>query len=82
MSKLGVFRAPSAYGYRRHGTVDQISSADRVVLFLNTVLLMDIAFLPANSNVRPWTTTAVRCPCPSRSAGARTEAANGPFCST
>jgi TMEM175 potassium channel family protein len=30
---------------------DQIRSADRVVLFLNTVLLMDIAFLPFAASV-------------------------------
>jgi uncharacterized membrane protein len=29
-----------------HVMFDHIRSADRVVLFLNTVLLMDIAFLP------------------------------------
>jgi uncharacterized membrane protein len=34
-----------------HVMFDQIRSADRVVLFLNTVLLMDIAFLPFAASV-------------------------------
>ena len=34
-----------------HVMFDQIRSSDRVVLFLNTVLLMDIAFLPFAASV-------------------------------
>jgi uncharacterized membrane protein len=34
-----------------HVMFDQIRSADRVVLFLNTVLLMDLAFLPFAASV-------------------------------
>jgi uncharacterized membrane protein len=34
-----------------HVMFDQIRSADRVILFLNTVLLMDIAFLPFAASV-------------------------------
>jgi uncharacterized membrane protein len=34
-----------------HVLFDQIRSADRVVLFLNTVLLMDVAFLPFAASV-------------------------------
>jgi uncharacterized membrane protein len=34
-----------------HVLFDQIRNADRVVLFLNTVLLMDVAFLPFAASV-------------------------------
>jgi hypothetical protein len=34
-----------------HVLFDQVRSADRVVLFLNTVLLMDVAFLPFAASV-------------------------------
>jgi transmembrane protein TMEM174 (potassium channel) len=36
-----------------HVMFDHIRSADRVVLFLNTVLLMDIAFLPFAASATP-----------------------------